>query len=214
MVTRHEFLARLHHLLAPKLYMETGVHTGESLKLASCRAIGIDPYPQVKTVPMNSTVVAMTSDDYFAQLEDDALPFPLDLGFIDGMHQVEFAWRDFINMENLATPRGVIVFDDVLPYTQYMTSRAQVQGDWTGDVWKVYYLLKEYRPNLTLMLVDTAPTGTLVVWDLEPGYELDDFLTIPWDDWTQNLDVPDEILFRTIAVPADVAIERLKEERW
>lgn len=208
MVTRHEFLARLHHLLQPKLYVETGVHTGESLKLASCRAIGIDPNPQVRSESMYATVVAMTSDDYFDA--NPEMPGPIDLGFIDGMHQYEFAWRDFRNMELRSSGRGVIAFDDVLPYNQAIAAREQIPGDWTGDVWKVVYILRETRDDLAMMLVDTFPTGTLVVWDLDPSFYRDGEHLVMDPGWDQGDEVPDEILYRNTAVTADRAINILK----
>lgn len=207
MTTRHEFLARLHHLLMPKLYLETGVHTGESLKLASCRAIGIDPNPQVRSTSVYATVVPMTSDDYFDA--DPVMPGPIDLGFIDGMHQYEFAWRDFRNIETRSHSRGVIAFDDVLPYTQGMTVREQVPGDWTGDVWKVIYLLRETRPDLSMALVDTAPCGTLLVWDLDPSFYPQEGV-VHHPEWGGSDEVPAEVLFRTTSLTADQAIDRLK----
>lgn len=200
--SRHELLARLHHLLQPKIYMETGVHTGASLNLASCTAIGIDPNPLV-AARGNQTIMKMTSDEYFA---GGGLPWPVDLGFIDGMHLAEFAYRDFRNMEGLATYNSVIVFDDMLPMNQFMASREMVPGDWTGDVWKVYYVLKETRQDLSLALVDTFPTGTLVVWNLDPEAEMAKEM-----EWTGTDVVPDEILFRSSARSAEAMVAGLSE---
>jgi hypothetical protein len=210
MVSRHELLARLHHLLQPKLYVETGVHTGASLNLASCQAIGIDPNPLVYNQRMNQTVVKMTSDEYFASGVE--LPGFIDLGFIDGLHHYDAAWRDFINMERWATSHSVIVFDDVLPYTNEMASREMTLGDWTGDVWKVYYILKETREDLSFELVDTFPTGTLVVWDVDPRYsKQSDALLHP--EWAGGDTVPEEILFRSTAISAEDVVNKLKEWR-
>ena len=209
MVTRHELLARLHHFLQPKLYVETGVHTGGSLNLASCQAIGIDPNPLVHNLRMNQTVVKMTSDDYFASGVE--LPGPIDFGFIDGLHHYEVAWRDFLNMEQRAGRNSVIVFDDVLPTTQAMASREMTLGDWTGDVWKCFYIL-HHRDDLSYTLVDTFPTGTLVVWNLDPNSSFRSDI-IPNPVWQDSNDVPDEILFRTSAVSADKVMEMLKEWR-
>lgn len=198
----------LHELLQPGLYVETGVHTGDSLRLASCAAIGIDPYPLLnRTQRPNEMVAAMESDAFF---QDRPFPRKIDLGFIDGMHRFEFAWRDFLNMEYNSTPAGVIVFDDVLPYTKFMASRNMVPGDWTGDVWKTYFLLNEKRPDLKMQLVDTSPTGTLVVWNLDPtARDRIDWWRSPV--WHGDEDPPDEILFRTGAVQADDAIRMLED---
>ena len=206
MTTRHEFLARLHHLAAPRLYMETGVHTGESLRLSSCKSIGIDPEPQVHM----DGVHAQTSDAFFAA-QDLVKPGDLDFGFIDGMHLMEFALRDFMNMEKLASPRGFIVFDDVMPYNNDIARRTQPPGDWTGDVWKVWFILNQVRPDLDMRLVDTFPTGTLMVWNLDPSSDalVQEYHNII-NSWTEEMEVPSSILFRTEAVTAESAVETLR----
>lgn len=217
MVTRHEFLARLHHLLTPRGYLEVGVQFGHSLRLASCPAIGIDPDPHVAQDIDNAIIFPVTSDAFFAVARHDATAMPpgfpaLDLAFIDGSHLYEDALRDFINIELHSNPKTVVVFDDVLPYNQEIAARTMPPGgDWTGDVWKVYPILLNWRDDLSMMFVDTFPTGSLVVWGLDPANEI---LSVDYDqivlpemvDWM----VPDEILFRTEAVTPDEAINRLK----
>ena len=208
MVTRHEFLARLHHLLTPRGYLEIGVQFGDSLKLASCPAVGIDPHPHVGREIPNAVIAPMTSDLYFRTHEP---PFPVDLAFIDGSHLYEDALRDFMNIESHSNPKTVVVFDDVLPYNQEIASRNQPPGDWTGDVWKIIPVLANWRPDLDTMLVDVFPTGALVVWGLEDinltlSLNYSNIVLPEMVDWT----VPDEILFRTDAITADEAIDRLK----
>lgn len=213
-VSRHEFLARLHHLLTPRGYLEVGVQFGHSLRLSSCPAIGIDPDPHVATDIPNAIIFPMTSDAFFARPQ----PIPpgilhIDLAFIDGSHLYEDALKDFINIEAHSNKRTVIVFDDVLPYNKEIAARIQPPGDWTGDVWKVIPILQGWREDLSMMLVDTFPTGSLVVWNLDPkDTVLSDLYPTKvaspeWMGW----DVPDEILFRTTAVTADEAVDRLKE---
>ena len=38
-----EFFDTMHKLLQPATYLEIGIRNGGSLRLASCRAVGIDP---------------------------------------------------------------------------------------------------------------------------------------------------------------------------
>jgi hypothetical protein len=156
--TRHEFLAELHLMLQPQMYLEIGVQFGYSLSLATCPAIGIDPYPRV-TASGQQAIYAMTSDDFFAQI-GLTLP-PIDLAFIDGMHLFEYALRDFMNVQRFMTGNGVVVFDDVLPYNAAIAGREPLPGDWTGDVWKIYPILQRY--DLDATLIDVSPTGVLVV---------------------------------------------------
>lgn len=214
MVTRHQFLHKLHLHLKPRGYLEIGVHTGDSLRLASedTESVGVDPYPQVGPLPPNKFVYAMTSDTYFTKYKAPGPEF-IDLAFIDGMHLFEFALRDFMNIEANSNPRTVVAFDDVLPRNQGEAAREQCPGDWTGDVWKVYNILDTYRPDLRKVLVDTSPTGILLVWNLDPENRAlhDRYETLEnafrLDQW--NL-VPDAILSRAQAVSPQEALERIK----
>jgi hypothetical protein len=190
-VTRHEFLQQLHSVIKPERYLETGVQYGHSLNLAvhSKVAIGIDPYPQTQAKP-NQQIFSVTADEFFVY--HMAPEDKIDMAFIDGSHLVEDALRDFINIEIHSHGKTVIVFDDVLPLTQDMTSRTMVPGHWTGDVWKIYNILRQYRPDLQLLLVDTEPTGTLVVLNLNMAN-----VALPlqydhiYDAYTAVLDVPE-----------------------
>ncbi len=205
-MNRHQFLAELHRILNPRGYVEIGVQTGASLRLASCPALGIDPNPVVAyPLPSTTVIAAETSDEFFARpmAEQHMLGLPplVDLAFIDGMHLVEFAGRDFANLERHSWERTVVVFDDVLPRSQAEAGRTPLAGDWTGDVWKVAQILADVRPELSLTLVDVEPTGVLMVTRLDPGFNVWPPLQV--DD---DLPVPDAVLARTRAVTPKVAL--------
>lgn len=184
---RHEFLAALHAGLHPRNYLEIGVGTGLSLGLSRVPSIGIDPKFQVQTeIRTDLRLVRATSDRFFAR--KDPLNFvrggrnpwrnlrrnrplfggfvrrpTIDFAFIDGMHLFEFALRDFMNVERHSAATTVIVLDDMLPRNVIEASRDRTTQDWTGDVYKLLGVLREYRPELMAIPVDTQPTGLLVV---------------------------------------------------
>lgn len=214
-MTRHEFLKALHEKLKPRVYLEIGVQLGTSLALAegSEVAIGIDPDPLVAMTANqrpNQQIHAITSDEFFdwARWSGAGLP-PIDLAFIDGMHLVEYALRDFINVQKFMSPGGVIVFDDVLPYNTPIAERIQPPGgDWTGDVWKVYYILTElYR--LEPDLVDTSPTGTMVLSGWEPQLSLEYPPDSYMAEWIEDVPVSGPILNRNHAVQPHEILEAL-----
>ncbi len=215
MTTRHEFLAQLHELLKPKVYLEIGVQHGWSLQLSkAAMSFGIDPNPLLQNRGHHK-IYEMTSDLFFDMETgwDDDITSPIDLAFIDGMHLAEFAWRDFLNVAKYCHAGSVVVFDDVLPTTQEMAAREQCPGDWTGDVWKVYYRLREYT-DLVLALTDTTPTGTLVV----TGFDLNEIQCATWaglEDHAYPLDIPyppqDQVLDRRHAWSASAVLENLKD---
>jgi methyltransferase family protein len=205
----------LHETLKPRGYLEVGVFTGDSLRLVrpGTPAIGIDPAPHLHGhFPGTTRIFTMTSDEFFLQ---HYVPDFLDLAFIDGMHLYEYALRDFMNIERYSNPRTVVVFDDVLPRNDQEAAREQCPGDWTGDVWKVPRVLEMYRPELDVILVDTQPTGTCVVFSLgqDPnclrgqGPKLyDTVMTLGLDQWN---DVPQEVLDREGAVSPQEVLARI-----
>jgi hypothetical protein len=221
-VTRHEFLTTLHQQLRPRGYLEIGVQHGHSLRLAACPAVGVDPDPHIQVPLHPQTVIEKcTSDEFFTGASfalslGASLPFPaLDLAFIDGMHLYEYALRDFAGVERLAHPHTVVVFDDMLPRNQHEASRVQCPGDWTGDVWRVEPILQAWRPDLRITLVDTEPTGLMVVAGLDPtsrvlGDEYEEILRHwPLDE----VSVPDHVIDRSYAVAPDTALAEIRDWR-
>lgn len=214
-MTRHEFLRELHRLLTPRTYLEVGVQHGWSLQLASgsALAIGIDPAPDLR-VPIGSALVfRMTSDEFFAR-PTDMTQTPIDLGFVDGEHLYEYVLRDFANVEHHAHPGTVVVFDDVLPRNQTEAARAQCPGDWTGDVWRIEPILRHWRPDLHLTLVDTQPTGLLLVRGLDPASTrlADAYGHILAAHPPTDLPVPNAVLNRAAALNPDTAL--LDIDHW
>lgn len=208
MVTNYQFLEMLHSQLNPSNYLEIGVQAGGSLNLARCPAIGIDPSPLV-AAQGQQRIYSMTSDDYFTNVNDCG---PIDLAYIDGMHLFEYALRDFMNIERHAHSRTVVVVDDVLPYNSAIAVRTPLPGDWTGDVWKLIPALEDERPDLHMALVDVAPTGALVIWNLSSNTHLDknyDHLIKVWRDEPGDI-IPDWILDRDSCVTPEMALDMLR----
>ncbi|MFC8732591.1 class I SAM-dependent methyltransferase [Luteimicrobium sp. NPDC057192] len=164
-----DFLRELHTVVQPATYLEIGVRWGSSLALSRTRSLGIDPaYNITSELDLPLRLERTTSDEYFAR--EDAcrwLGGPVEMAFIDGMHLFEYALRDFINVERHSRRSSVIVFDDMLPRTTDEAAREKHTDSWTGDVYHVHEVLRQERPDLTLIVVDTAPTGLLLVTNLD-----------------------------------------------
>ncbi|MEV7396509.1 class I SAM-dependent methyltransferase [Aeromicrobium sp. NPDC092404] len=169
--SRHQLLIGLHQHLRPRTYLEVGVHTGSSLALSRTRSIGIDPaYTITKEIACEVQLHRTTSDEFFSRPDPVAFfdGVPIDLAFIDGMHLSEFALRDFMNVEKLMSPAGVVLIDDMLPRNSLEAARERRTAAWAGDVFKVADILRTYRPDLTIIPVNTSPTGTVIVLGLDP----------------------------------------------
>ena len=164
-----ETLLDIHNVLEPRSYLEIGVRNGGSLCLAKCASIGVDPAATV-TFPLKDNTVMFngTSDDFFLSEMSSGTIAKSDMAFIDGLHSFEQALRDFINVEKASEPHTLVIFDDIFPNHPAQANRSRTTNVWTGDVWKMLSCLKTFRPELTLLALDTSPTGLLLVTGINP----------------------------------------------
>jgi hypothetical protein len=212
-MTRHELLRGLHEKTRPRTYLEIGIRTGRSMVLSRCRSIGVDPAFKIDNpIHCDVQLIKTTSDDFFAGDEPLAhfRGVPVDLAFIDGMHLSDFALRDFINIEPFMADSGVIVLDDVLPRNGLEAARDRKTEPWTGDVYKVVEILRRRRPDLVVLLINTAPTGTAVIVGVDQASTM---LRDTYAEEEQYLLRPDpqtppqEYLDRSISLEPDVLLE-------
>jgi hypothetical protein len=207
-----DFLGRVHERLAPPNYLEIGIRFGSSLELARSPAIGIDPAYELRTqLREDAALFRETSDDYFAR--GDAMePFggrPAALSFIDGMHLVEYALRDFVNVERHSAWSSVVVFDDILPREAEEANRERTTRAWAGDVYKAVEILDRHRPDLICLRIDAEPTGLMLVLGLDPD---DRTLDKRYDRIVEEAvvpdpqEVPEELLERTGALDAETVL--------
>ena len=165
------FLDQVHAKLRPETYLEIGVRNGTSLAISRARTVAIDPaFSITAEISCDLRLFRTSSDEYFNRADPlaptDGRPF--DLAFIDGLHLFEFALRDFIHTERHSSAKTLIVFDDVLPRNRDEAARVRHTRAWTGDVYSIIPVLARYRPELTVMPVNTTPTGLLLVLGLDP----------------------------------------------
>ncbi len=181
-----EVLRAIHAGLAPKNYFEIGTFTGNTLRLATCPTIAVDPQFHIQgdlVGPRETTFLfQMTSDEFFRRHSPSALfGGTLDLAFLDGMHRFEYLLRDFMNTEKHCRRNSVVVMHDCLPGDALITARDM--GDprreasrhpdfWAGDVWKLLPILRQYRPDLRMHVVDAAPTGLVFVTNLDSASDV------------------------------------------
>jgi hypothetical protein len=198
-----DFLRALHEALEPATYLEIGIRHGDSLALARCPAVAIDPEFELHTPIGPDTALFRESSDEFFERARPLEHFggrPIDLAFIDGMHLAEFALRDFVNVERRARWTSVAVFDDILPRTPEEAARDRRTRAWTGDVFKMLGILERRRPDLTCLRVGTEPTGLLLVLGLDPASRV---LGYGYDRIVEAAVVPDPQ-----RLPADVVERR------
>lgn len=176
-------LSAFHRQMEPQTYLEIGSDRGESLRLARCASIAIDPKFKIASDVIGEKpalyLFQQISDRFFASgIAERLLPKGLDLAFLDGMHLFEYLLRDFINTEKLCHWRSAILLHDCLPpnleiaerdYRPHLRTDEMWRIYWTGDVWKLVPILQRYRPDLRLTLFDAPPSGLVLVSGLEPA---------------------------------------------
>ena len=166
-----EILKNLQFFLQPKTYVEIGVQRGDSFRLAGSLtvSVGIDPKPKLThQVPLNSKIFPVTSDEFFQSynLLTELKGHKIDFAFVDGLHLFEQALKDFIYIEKYSHKNTVICFHDTLPLDEITARRDRVTKFWSGDVWKIVPILKQYRPDLDIFTIPTRPTGLTIVANL------------------------------------------------
>lgn len=169
------FFKKLHKHRKPNWYLEVGTNKGNSLRLAECASISVDPNFIVSQDVIGQKpelhCFASTSDAFFASKATRKLGAKIDLAFLDGMHLFEFTLRDFMNCEKLMARDGMIILHDVIPIN---FDAAQREWDkdktkhWTGDIWRVVLALKDARPDLDVRVLDAAPSGIALITNLDP----------------------------------------------
>ncbi|WP_342151124.1 class I SAM-dependent methyltransferase [Methylorubrum sp. SB2] len=176
-------LKNAHAFLRPDWYLEVGVNTGSTITLAERCVIGVDPNFKFSADVVGKKeklfLFQQTSDAFFAGTDVPALAGgPIDIAFLDGLHEAEVLLRDIFNTERLCGPNSVIFLHDCLPGDIYMARRHQFDAEirkltphpatWTGDVWKALAILQKYRKDLTITCLDAGPTGLVALSNLDP----------------------------------------------
>jgi hypothetical protein len=219
-----DLLRRLHEELQPAGYLEIGVDWGDSLGLSRARSVAIDPAPRPRPESLlgkpGLVIYVGTSDDFFREHERETMlrDAPLNLVFIDGLHEFAQVVRDLENVERWGHPGTVVAIHDVLPRNAWEAAPAFHDGFWTGDVWRIIPFLREHRPDLRLRLTEADPTGMLIVTGLDPAHpgmahlaEAEDAVSPPAGPDYDRL--VEGFIADAVAEPAEEVIRALGVER-
>lgn len=177
------YISEIHDKLKPRTYLEIGTRFGDSLTLANCASLAIDPNFAVSNNVIGKKPLCLffqcTSDDFFHDFNPmKLLGGSIDFAFLDGLHLFECLLRDFINTEKFCRSDSIIAMHDCIPSDIYIAERkddpirrtevGSKPGWWTGDVWKLAPILRRWRPDISLIALDCVPTGLLLATNLDP----------------------------------------------
>jgi hypothetical protein len=156
-----------------KNYLEIGVSNGHIFfRVKSSFKIAVDPCFQFgwsrifgKTLlnPWNlfNRYFRETSDDFFLNHAESTIKGrKIDLAFVDGMHEYEYALRDIENCLKYLDDKGVILVHDCNPLTKEAARSYKefavdnkIHALWNGDVWKAILELRG-RKDLRVFVLD------------------------------------------------------------
>jgi hypothetical protein len=178
-----DFLKAIHAAFSPQAYLEIGTRSGDSLALAGCASVAIDPQFMISSNVIGQKPLCLmfqgASDDYFARHDPkELLGRCIDFAFLDGLHLFEVLLRDVMNTERFCHRDSLVAIHDCIPTDIYIAERrddpvrrsemGSKPSWWTGDVWKIVPILKRWRPDITMISLDCAPTGLLLLTNLSP----------------------------------------------
>ena len=177
-----QWLQFFHNHLEPKRYLEIGIASGGSLARVSPNTltIGIDPAFTIKhSIIAPTRLFRLESDKFFE--EHDAkllLSGTIDLSFVDGLHTFDQTFRDIVNVNANMHKDSVILVHDVAPLHERVARRDRVTDFWTGDVWKIGYMIKKLMPECDMRTIPTYPSGLMVI-KAQPDTQIDP------DEWAK-----------------------------
>jgi len=144
--------------LGATTYLEIGVRAGACLhRVSAARKVGVDPCRQgFRERSASDVYCEMPSDEFFESRAPELFASsPIEVAFVDGLHEFRQALRDVMNVERFLSPRGVVFLHDCNPASR---RRAEVRdgGVWNGDVWKAAVYIRRERPDLRLFTLDCS----------------------------------------------------------
>lgn len=113
----------------------------------------IDEYLELKVGvdPERGGNIRKTSDQFFIDNNDI-----FDLIFLDGLHTCKQTFKDFVNSLSFSKIGTFILFHDCLPinFSGQVVPREQLS--WTGDIWKIFFLIHDYKINYKIGRFDSG----------------------------------------------------------
>ncbi len=174
-MTYLEALQDLHDMLQPDVRLEPGTTNGCSLKCSQSRSIVVNPSVAVNDVDLTERpwgTLYRTSSRAFPRNHDRETALEggwLGLAVLDGERHFERLLRNLIDVERCSTRDTVIVIPGVIPPDVQSAGRDEPsRGAWVGDIWKIVLCLAQYRPDLTIDVVDASPAGLLIIQNPDP----------------------------------------------
>jgi SAM-dependent methyltransferase len=135
MMLHTEIINYVAEKIKAETYLEIGVyspdHNFNRVKVSN--KIGVDPDPAAQAT------VQLTSDEFFKGFTGT-----YDIIFVDGLHHADQVRKDIINSWDCLRDGGVLILHDTNPHSEHITHVPRDSREWTGDVYKAVYQVKNH----------------------------------------------------------------------
>lgn len=168
----HDHTTLIEHIaswIKPERYLEIGIEDGTNLRKVQnwaheCYAVDIKL--RNRNYKSNVKLFEMPSNDFFQNL-DPSIKF--DMAFIDGDHEKNQVYKDFVNLEHRMIDDGVILMHDSVPMNEGMLLPHFSNNAWEAILkiknefltrWEIVSL--PMNPGLTIMR--KMPINKQLIW--------------------------------------------------
>lgn len=143
--------------IKPDNYLEIGVREGVSLRPVSkwaktCHAVDINFL--VKDYADNVVLYEMSSDEFFSKIKN----IKFDMVFIDGDHDKNQVYKDFINVKDKVIEDGFVFFHDSYPHNEEMFHPTLSYNCWEA----VLQIKKEFHTEWEIITLPFTPGVTIM----------------------------------------------------
>ena len=162
-INQRDILTALATALRPALYIEYGVHMGETIMAVAplCgRAIGVEKNPELPFMGGYEDHRMDTRE--FSGRILPGLP-PVDLSFIDADHDSGPAFEDFYALYRHTAPGGLVLLHDTYP-----ADLSQTDHGFCSDSWRVPRIIAAVFPDAEQITLPVPP-GITIVRKASPG---------------------------------------------
>lgn len=164
-----ELISHVAKWLKPRRYLEIGVCTGYSLEIVqkyAAECYGVDIIIEKKDYGSHVKLFEMTSDYFFQTLSPSTM---FDMAFIDGDHEKNQVYKDFINVKDRIIEDGIVLMHDSVPMNEKMLDPrlcnnaweavAQIKKEFVNN-WEILSL--PFNPGITIMR--KIPINKQLIW--------------------------------------------------
>jgi predicted O-methyltransferase YrrM len=156
-----DFIGIIASNVRPKIYVELGLYTGETLGkvlpyAGKCYGVDIKQNDSLDILKLNYgdklDINYCMTDDFFKTFKDG-----IDMAFIDADHCCESALKDFENCFKLLNDGGVILMHDTDPECDSL-----IDPGYCGDSYKIVSIL-EKRDDLNIVTLPITNAGLSII---------------------------------------------------